>query len=150
MLPFLFSNKLKWFGKMRWQFDYLRRKYLSASRTLSARHFGYWPDGLPSPQMYCISSAKLREFLMTKLFKSLKIRVSLAENSCKFGDTNVLHWLPCETEVPCSFFSVRDERNLCSQPHDFLSCMRELRQHLSRETPLPVFEVNVTSSYYIW
>ena len=48
--------------------------------------------------------------------------------------------LPCETEVPCSFFSVRDERNLCSQPHDFLSCMRELRQHLSRETPLPVFE----------
>ena len=48
--------------------------------------------------------------------------------------------LPCETEIPCSFFSVRDERNLCSQPHDFLSCMRELRQHLSRETPLPVFE----------
>ena len=48
--------------------------------------------------------------------------------------------LPCETEVPCSFFSVRDERNLCSQPHDFLLCMCELRQHLSRETPLPVLE----------
>ena len=54
-----------------------------------------------------------------------------------FGKYNQV---PCETEVPCSFFSVRDERNLCSQPHDFLSCMRELRQHLSRETPLPVFE----------
>ena len=47
--------------------------------------------------------------------------------------------VPCETDVPCSFFSVRDERNLCSQPH-FLSCMRKLRQHLSRETPLPVLE----------
>ena len=55
---------------------------------------------------------------------------------CAFVDS----WIPCETEVPCSFFSVRDERNLCSQPHDFLSCMRELRQHLSRETPFPVLE----------
>ena len=35
-----------------------------------------------------------------------------------------------------SFFSCRP----CSQLHDFLSCMRELRQHLSRETPLPVLE----------
>ena len=38
------------------------------------------------------------------------------------------------------FFSVRDERNLYSQPHDFLSCLRELRQRLSRETPLPILE----------
>ena len=48
--------------------------------------------------------------------------------------------LPHETEVPCSLFSARDKRNLCSQPNDFPSCMRELRQHLSRETPLPVRE----------
>ena len=51
--------------------------------------------------------------------------------------------LPCETEVPCSFFSVRDERNLCSQPHDFLSCMRELRHEkrhflFSRDAPRPL------------
>ena len=92
----------------------------------------------------------------------------------------------CETEVPCSFFSVRREEpllpwvpevflarfpvsvigrhfrpprarktstpetaqekplapkvNLWSQAHDFVSCMRQLRQHLSRETPLPVLE----------
>ena len=43
-------------------------------------------------------------------------------------------------------FSVRDERDLCSQPHDFLSCMRELRQHLSRETSLPVLE---TKRYFL-
>ena len=48
--------------------------------------------------------------------------------------------LSCEIEVPCSFFSVRDESNLCSQPHNFLSCMGELRQHLSRGTPLSVLE----------
>ena len=35
-------------------------------------------------------------------------------------DKAVVENLPCETEVPCSFFSVRDERNLCSQPHDSL------------------------------
>ena len=78
-----------WQNSFNWQFD-----YLSVSRILSARHFPHQPAGLPSPQMYCISSTKLRELLMTKLFKSLKIRVSLATNSSKFGDTNMfVCWL---------------------------------------------------------
>ena len=66
----------------------------------------------------------------------LRVPIESYRKSC--GNTRLR--LPCETEVPCSFFSVRDERNLCSQPHDILSCMRELRQHLSRETPLPDLE----------
>ena len=54
--------------------------------------------------------------------------------------------VPSKTEAPCPFFSVRDEMNLCLQPHDFLSCMRKLRQHLSRKTPLPVLE---TKRYFL-